>query len=370
MITKVGEKDRFGYDDSGRPVAAQMIPGFVAFGYVFCARLKTTMEAGFTDGTRLFADGAAILYIYSPSAKATELWSGRWVKDDTTGLHSVNPQYLGVLDKTFDNFDEVRLFFETPQPISLRPEYLTIDGEMQSHADIVADREFALGLANAPKRFPERRINRQPIPREETESADDVDFLMYNIYSYVFRFHAASKLMLYANTLHFSRPQFIPQSEATFFISMAWRQMAARDAIFSLYHFQHSFEILRKEAIRRAPVLRGAFDLVKLRLAWKLFHSQFKDVVPMRNALGHEGEFYSTTRARTKHSGDRNMFLEFVISGEVYSIASFGRPLSLDLSQKAGQKLERIKLLIVDSLATALAPATVRKATSPQPTQN
>jgi|SRR6476620_11565993 hypothetical protein len=160
MITKVGEKDRFGYDDRGRPVAARMNPGFVAFGYVFCARLKTTTEAGFLDGTRLYADGAANLYIYSPLAKAAELWSGRWVKDDTTGHHHVvNLQYLGVLDKSFADFDEARGFFESPQPISLRPEYLTVSGGAQPHADIVADRELALNLANTPKRFPERTIN-------------------------------------------------------------------------------------------------------------------------------------------------------------------------------------------------------------------
>ena len=79
----------------------------------------------------------------------------------------------------------------------------------------------------------------------------------------------------------------------------------------------------------------------------------------MRNALGHEGEFYSTTEARTKHSGNKNMFLEFIIAGESYSIESFGRRLSLDLSKKAGQKLERIKLLIVESIAAALVPETV-----------
>ncbi|MFD1981530.1 hypothetical protein ACFSOZ_02260 [Mesorhizobium newzealandense] len=370
MITKIGEKDRFGYDDRGRPVAVQIIPGFVAFGHIICQRIKTATDAGFEDGCRLYADGAATIYLFSPAAQAVELWSGRWKKDEVTGHYAVNPQYIGVLDRSFVDIAEARAFFETPQPMAIRAEYLTIDGQTTPHADIIADREFALTLDKAPRRFPDRRIDRTQLPNDEREAADDLDFLVHNLFGYVFRFHAASKLMTYANTLHFSRPAYVPQNEATFFISMEWRQMAARDAAFSLYHFQHTFEVISKEAIRRAPNLRSRIDLSKLRIARKLFASQFKDVVPMRNALGHAGEFYSTTKARATHSPNKNMFLEFVISGEVYSVESYGRRLSLDMSLVAAQRLERVKTLIIEALAAALAPSKVQPTAAQQPQGN
>jgi hypothetical protein len=356
MITKIGEKDRFGYDDRGTPAVVQIDAGFFVSGYLFCDRLKAVTDAGFQDGGRLFSDGTALLYLFSPTARAAEMWGGKWTKDDF-GYSVVNPQYLGVIDRDFSDFNEVRVFFQAPQPsINIRPEYLTVDGGTQPHSDVIADREYAINLAKTPRRFPEQRIDRSKIAPEEAVNADDINFLIHNLYGYAFRFDAASKLMSYANTLHFSRPQFIPASEANFFISMEWRQMAARDAAFSLYHFQQTFELLREQALRSAPKLLGSIDVGKLRIAWRLFHSWFKDVVPMRNALGHAGEFYSTTKERSKHGSQRNVFLEFIIVGHMYSVESHGRQISLDLSQTAAQRLERIKSLIDEALSAIMEP--------------
>ena len=70
----------------------------------------------------------------------------------------------------------------------------------------------------------------------------------------------------------------------------------------------------------------------------------------MRHAIGHAGEFYNSVEARAKHSGQKNLFVEFVMTESTMSVSSYGRMLSVDLSQNAIDKLERIKTLIVEAL--------------------
>ncbi|MGL3210739.1 hypothetical protein [Bradyrhizobium sp. BR 1433] len=361
MVTKIGEKDQFGYDDIGRPVVAQIADGTTIWGYGIASRIKSALSGGFEIGCHPQQGGGAIVYLFSPSDKATELWGGRW-RNDPHGMSVINVGYLGVI-APFRDFAEARAFLQSGGPIHLRAEYLTVPGGgTQYHPDIVADRELALGLVKTPQRFPSssEKVNRDLVPAPEREAADDIDFLVHNLFDYVFRFDAASKLMAYASTLHFSRPQFLPHSQAKYFITIEWQQMAARDAVFSLFHFWRTFEILRKDVLKHSPAVRDLADAKQLRLAWKLMASQFPNAIRMRNAIGHAGEFFSTTKQRERHSGQKNMFVEYVMMGNEFIIRTFGQNISLDVSSKSVERLERIKGMIVGALSAALAQARKR----------
>jgi hypothetical protein len=65
MITKIGEKDRFRYDDANRPAVVQLASNVLVAGYNFCGRLKITGDAGFVDAHHLYADGKASFIIHN-----------------------------------------------------------------------------------------------------------------------------------------------------------------------------------------------------------------------------------------------------------------------------------------------------------------
>src|SRR5579862_2929599 len=176
--------------------------------------------------------------------------------------------------------------------------------------------------------------------------------LIHGLYAYVFKVDAAAKLNAYANTLHFSRPQLLPQTRSKFLITMEWRHLAARDAAFSLFHFQRTFEALREQALRRSSTLRRGIDFGKLRIAWKLYASQFKDVVKMRHAIGHAGEFYNTVEERAKHSGRSDFFVEFLMTDTTLSVSAYGKLVSVDVSQQTIDRLERIRTLVVEAFSS------------------
>ena len=71
----------------------------------------------------------------------------------------------------------------------------------------------------------------------------------------------------------------------------------------------------------------------------------------MRHVIGHEAEFYSSLEERTRHSGNPNFFIEFVMTDSTLSMSSFGRLVSVDVSQKTVDKLERIKALVVEAFS-------------------
>jgi hypothetical protein len=248
MITKIGEKDRFGYDDHGRPVAAQIAPNVVAFGYSFCARLKAAIEAGFQDGHLLFADRpAALICLFNPTVQAAELWSGTWTRaQDGRDIYNItDPQYLGVIQQRFHTLQDVIELIRSGTPVATGAAYLTVSGiEPLPIPDVVADRELALRIRKTPERFSKSRVDLSRLPQGEHNFAADIDYLIQGLHTYVFRIDAAAKLTIYANTLHFSRPQLLPPSESKFFISMEWRQMAGRDAAMSIFHFQRTLEAL------------------------------------------------------------------------------------------------------------------------------
>ncbi len=163
MITKVGEKDHFGYDDSGRPVAAQIAPGVVAFGYNFCDRLRKGLSIGFEVSHRLYADGGAILAIYSPAANAAEVWQCRW-KIDKGRYNLIEPAYVGIAKHKFTTIDALNSLLASDLRIELVPGYLNLEEDKQDKlappSFVIADQQFSMLLQSAPNPFNEVRSNR------------------------------------------------------------------------------------------------------------------------------------------------------------------------------------------------------------------
>jgi hypothetical protein len=133
-----------------------------------------------------------------------------------------------------------------------------------------------------------------------------------------------------------------------------WKEIAARDAAFSIFHFQRTFETLRVQLLRDYPVLRDMADTKGLRIAWKLYRSQFSDVVITRHAIGHTAEFYATVESRARHATHRDIFVESMMVNTVLSVPSFGRLVSVDVSGITVVKLNRIKVLILEALDSML----------------
>lgn len=154
--------------------------------------------------------------------------------------------------------------------------------------------------------------------------------------------------------MHFSRPATIPPSPQKFRMLVEWKQIATRDAAFSIFHFQRTFEALRVQLLKDYPVLRDMVDTKKLRIAWKLYRSQFSEVVITRHAIGHTAEFYATVESRARHATHRDIFIESMMLNTVLSVPSFGRLVSIDVSGKTVEKLSRIRDLILDWLAAML----------------
>jgi len=67
-----------------------------------------------------------------------KIWFAKRIVDDKGHHYAVNPEYIGVVDQSFDTIEAVQKFFEAPRPLSLRAEYLTIDGGFEPHPDIIA----------------------------------------------------------------------------------------------------------------------------------------------------------------------------------------------------------------------------------------
>src|SRR5688500_18942566 len=98
MITKIGEIDRFGYDDAGRPIVTLLANDLAVWGYCFCARFKEALAAGIQDLFVLYRErNDALIALFSPTTKNAELWAGQWSYADS--IYTIrDPSYAGLLN--------------------------------------------------------------------------------------------------------------------------------------------------------------------------------------------------------------------------------------------------------------------------------
>ena len=106
-----GYDDAFAYDDAGRPYAVQLHGYAYAYGYEFCRVFKSLFSNGCLATHRLFENPqTAFIFVYEPESKAVEIWQGRWEVDEQNIYSIIEPERLGLLDKTFDGLDALKAF--------------------------------------------------------------------------------------------------------------------------------------------------------------------------------------------------------------------------------------------------------------------
>ncbi|MCH8999185.1 MAG: hypothetical protein IID48_13130 [Proteobacteria bacterium] len=113
MIKPIEYDGPFGYDDADRPCAVQLYGDVYVFGYAFCGAFKHLFDKGCPAAHRLFADNAAIIFIYSPASKKVEVWQGTWTRDEDEEPHIysiVNPERAGLLEDQFEGFESLKKF--------------------------------------------------------------------------------------------------------------------------------------------------------------------------------------------------------------------------------------------------------------------
>ena len=164
MITKIGEKDAFGYDDAGHPVAAQLTQGEVAFGYDICGRLQKALAVGFQVTTQLYKDGNALIVLFSPHAHGAELWVGKWKQDKPSKPRFIfNLSYTGLFERQFGSIEDVQSVLSSKEPVALRPGYLTVEGPelegLTPPASIAADMLLDHLLRQSTNPFVNERID-------------------------------------------------------------------------------------------------------------------------------------------------------------------------------------------------------------------
>lgn len=356
MITKIGEKDGFGYDDNGKPVAAQIGPNTIVFGYPFCSRLREAISVGFEVIHAHYIESTTIIAIYSPQARVAEIWFGRWMEVDPSQYHVVDPGYQGLTVAEFDSVTTVMDYIKSNDPKPMQPGYLQTAGDPSElvRPDVTADTRLSWRLKKPTIRYPNCQIIVTLLADSESKYADDIQYLIKNLFEYVYRVRAAVELNQYAETMHFSTPATIPPSAEKFSLLIEWKQIAARDAAFSVFHFQKSFENFREVILWKCPTLRKTIDIDKLRFTWRLHQSWFKDAVHTRHAIGHSAEFYMTVRDRARHATHEDVFIESTMLNDVLSLSSFGKFVSIEVSDKTVEKLERIRTLILESFSAVL----------------
>ena len=112
MTATPNPSDPFGYDEAGRPVAVKLTSNVYAFGQEFCEALQALMKHGCRSVTRLTGDGKGTVFVYHPPSRKTEVWSGPWKEDEPKVFSIIDPKHVGMLARTFYDFDDMWAFAE------------------------------------------------------------------------------------------------------------------------------------------------------------------------------------------------------------------------------------------------------------------
>lgn len=311
----------------------------------------------------LYVDGKSFILIFDEARGLAECWAGKWSKDNQGMYEIVNPSYVGVVERKFSNIKEVKEILVSSSPISFIPYYLSISSKSPLDTpSVMADIELGFRLMRSPNRGFNGKIKIvDGLSVEERGELENIKFLLNALYTYHYRIDAGSKLNFYADAMHFSRPEVLPLAMDKFLLLHEWKQMGARDAAINMFHFLKTFEALREKSMRNIPTLRKLVDHAHLRIAWKLYSSQFRDTVQMRHVVAHTAEFYNTHESRALHSGNMKMFIEYTMIDSVLSLSSYGKFVSIDTAQDTIDKLGKIKSMIVQAFKNLFTEQEVKR---------
>lgn len=195
------------------------------------------------------------------------------------------------------------------------------------------------------------------VPPAEHMACNILKANLFNLASAVARFAAA--IALY----DFCDPR---NSEGSAAHKNYWRNMAGRDGALTLFDFAQLIEATRS-SLNEVPTLLPFIDTGALKIAEKLFASQFQYFHLVRHAAAHPGELFSTTQSLEENviTGEYmtpigkmvNDGGAIVLGGgffdRTYQIMIDRRLVGYDLTLESHDKLVKITMRIYEAFARA-----------------
>jgi hypothetical protein len=152
-----------------------------------------------------------------------------------------------------------------------------------------------------------------------------------------------------------------------------WKKMAARDGAFAIYHFGQAL-LAFSSSFNLCLALKGQMDLSQMRIARKLFLSQFPGYDSIRHVVGHVADFSATMHRRRKHSVRGRISADFGPVGLViedadavtqftdnlyhrtYFVSYEGKMYRYDLSEQTLSKIRQIRKAAYSGFDRATMP--------------
>lgn len=140
-----------------------------------------------------------------------------------------------------------------------------------------------------------------------------------------------------------------------------WSEMAGRDAVMTVYHFEKTISAIRS-ALNAIPSVKSDVEHENLRAAARRFRQEFPDSEKARHAVGHRAELTASIKSIKAHS-EAGAFVFGRLRSRAYTVSFDGihRELAIDNSNR--QKLAEIAHGVFSAfpkLAANLPPLNVK----------
>lgn len=119
-----------------------------------------------------------------------------------------------------------------------------------------------------------------------------------------------------------------------------WCEMAARDAVLTVYHFEKTIAAIRS-VMRDVPVLISQVEHSWLRAAAKRTRLEFPHAEKARHAVGHRAELTDSVKSIKAHS-EAGTFVFGRLASRVYTVSFEGVHRELAIDEGNRQKLAQI----------------------------
>lgn len=132
-------------------------------------------------------------------------------------------------------------------------------------------------------------------------------------------------------------------------LNVNWQMIAARDAAFSMYHFQSSLRSVRDQ-LRHTPTLRAKVDTKALEASYRRIGEEFPDWKDMRDAIGHWADMLFSNDNIKQHwpEGPIRIGRSYDPATRRLTMTRNKKQISLDVTTGA---LERIESIMTDAWA-------------------
>jgi F0F1-type ATP synthase membrane subunit c/vacuolar-type H+-ATPase subunit K len=190
------------------------------------------------------------------------------------------------------------------------------------------------------------------LPEPERSKADELNLVLWELCSAVAQFrHVVDLLNFCSDEVAKLDLEDKRERMRNFF---AWRMIAARDGVMTLFHFSKLLSRLLPLA-RACPTIWPHIDVATIRSARRLFGKQFPRADDHRHVISHAGE-QSLPGFAYDRSG-RVHFRAAMVGSFLMSTAKDGQTMRCELSNSAVEMLNAIKLQALAGLGAAIAQA-------------